>query len=156
MKIPFSEQIKGVPPEMVAQGCRLQPSEEVLDAWRKDDGNVFQGWEVYHILHTDKKWVDAYRPVKSRYTTAEHDGICVYDHSGWGDGLAPTIETVDIWPSWWLRDPRGELEVCRVRVYDDRDMKTADYWIGDQVAFYDNIAEWGTWCGPVLPPAGSL
>lgn len=140
----FPEQILGVPPALVEHGWRRQPSQEVREKWlNAGSGHVWDRASIGNLT--------IHRPVK--LASGTHTIVlALYSHAGWGDGLAPTPEMVKVWEYWWLRDPRGELMICRVQVYSEQDMETADYWIGDRIAFYSEIPEWGTWAGPVLPP----
>ena len=143
----FPEQIKGVPPALVEQGWRLSPSDNITTAW-SDGVSPLCRWQ--YVIRCGVMLARPLRVVA--YSVSSDWPITAYAHEGWGDGMSPTPEMVKVWEYWWLRDLRGELRVYRVQVHSDRDMETADYWIGDRLVFHSEIPEWGAWCGPVLPP----
>lgn len=138
----FPEQVKNVPPELVAQGWRREPSHEVLDVWT----GVYrqhQRWETILVRDINNESLLVYRPVEPIAGTrlAWDNGCSIYAHQGWGDGLAPTPEMCEVWSYWWVAgtglDPAGTLEPYH---------HTTLLW--------DTVSLQGRWLGPVLPPVG--
>jgi len=135
----FNGKIRDVPMTLVQQGWRLQPDDSVLDAWTDSDES--HRWEDFYVgsLHI-------VRPVKaiSEFSPLCERSLTVYAHQGWGEGLAPTPELVDVWPYWWamrankVRYPATVFTLLNVVV--------------DVHA--DHIFPVVEWLGPVLPQIG--
>lgn len=122
----FPEQIKGVPPELVEQGWRLCPDDDVIEKWLKSGPR--RRWEgATHGLHL------LYRPLVTLECASREMRPSVYSHAGWGDGMSPTPEMVKVWRFWWVDIGNGpRVKDCEVVEYE----RTPERY----------------WLGPVLPP----
>lgn len=137
----FPEQIKGVPPGLVEQGWRREPSREVKAAWY-NAGRPHTFWRMTSIL-VNGAYVDIAQPVVDM-DGCPHHFAPIYSHAGWGDGLAPTPEMVKVWKWWWISREDGPQAV-----------KVAPSSAVYQGAFgctYKVAAEQSLFLGPVLPP----
>lgn len=134
----FPDQIANIPLALVQQGWRRVPSTAVHDAWSQKYGR----WQWCTLWDSD---IRIARPVTviSDHTSTD---IIVYNHGGWDDGLAPTTETVKIWPFWWRAALDGP-EVVRI-TEDARGLWARTF---DSVQIHVSVTEWD-WLGPVLPP----
>ena len=143
----FSAQIKNVPPELVAQGWRLCPDDDVIDKWERSGPR--RRWEgTTHGLRL------LYRPLVTLECTSYEKRPDAYAHQGWGEGLAPTLEMCDIWRYWWLRTHGGVLVPVHAIQYADCGFTSIRYQIHANALTAEQIAGYGDWLGPVLPPVG--
>lgn len=130
----FNQQIEGVPLSLVQQGFRRQPPESEWFEWQLE-GPHGARWQPAPNFKAQRFC----RPV------ALIEGVEVYAHQGWGDGLAPTPEMVRVWPFWWLKLTTG-LFPARVSINEEDGVQCL-FALGERV---EDIQ--GTWAGPVLPP----
>lgn len=132
----FEKQIEGVPLPWVQQGWRLQPDDKFDRNWRQ--ASPFNRWD-YEAIEVDGAYLDIARPVVEPANRPR-----VYAHQGWGDGLAPTVEMVKVWPYWWLVTINSEsLYPANLTIHGD--VMASD---GLHIQWLENPQ----WCGPVLPP----
>ena len=134
----FEQQTTGIPLALVQQGWRRAPQPTTHDAWLREYGR----WQWSTLWHSD---IRIARPVTVFSDHASAD-IVVYDHAGWGEGLAPTADAVKIWFFWWRRTTDGP-KVVRI-TEDARGLWARTF---DSVQIHVSVAEWD-WLGPVLPP----
>ena len=131
----FPEQIANIPLLLVQQGWRLRATRETDKAWRAI--SLAHRWNYRLIQQTDGNYLELAQPVIEVV-----EGIRVYAHQGWGDGLAPTPEMVKVWSFWWISMGDGTKPV------------TVTFHDGAMIVDGVNSRYLGMhkWLGPVLPP----
>lgn len=136
----FEQKIAGVPPELVAQGWRLYPGDDVFQAWL--DASVANKWESACVGR-----LQIFRPVAIVRFPAATAGPTAYAHAGWGEGIRPTAETIKVWPFWWFQWNEA-IPVCVKEEYPGATLVCQ--WMYGRLPL-DMITD-GKWLGPVLPP----
>ena len=127
----FTKQIEGVPLALVQQGFRRQPPEAEWFEWQLE-GPHGARWQPAPNFKAQRFC----RPV----TLVE--GVEVYAHQGWRDGLDPTAEMAKIWPHWWALRTNGMLDTIAV------------FALGNVVldVHAGHLYPIKEWLGPILPP----
>ena len=82
----FEEQIAGVPLELVRQGWRREPSNEVWDRWTKDHDSRYR-WRYDEISNGQN--IRIAKPIKQIPVNVStlSSQLATYAHAGWGEGL---------------------------------------------------------------------
>lgn len=139
----FGKKIEGIPLALVQQGWRLYPGDDVFQGWL--DASVANRWDSSCVGR-----LQIFRPVAIVHFPAATVGPTVYAHAGWGDGLSPTVEMLEVWPFWWMMDDGDSLLPKPVQVHRSDD----GIWWGvlpgnpERRMLYRSGMR-----GPVLPPA---
>ena len=143
----FTEQIAGVPMELVRQGWRRQPLPEILARWSGPYRLPYR-WQMGTVEATDNY---IYRPIMPMRRCKTVSGLvcCVYAHAGWGEGLAPTPETARVWQWWWYRPAGDAASVAPGIVSVDLDGSLYMQGPGLYLRLVSDAN--GEWFGPVLP-----
>lgn len=119
----FPEQILGVPPELVEQGWRLSPSDNITTAW-SDGVSPLCRWQ--YVIRCGVMLARPLRVVA--YSVSSDWPITAYAHEGWGGGTAPTPEMVKVWRFWWVDIGNGpRVKDCEVVEYERTPER---YWLG--------------------------
>lgn len=152
----FKEQTKGVPAELIQQGWRSFIPVETYNKWLKSPPGVRHIWQLDRVCTGNGLPTQIGRPCT---LLRKHDhgtfGPCTYSHEGWGDGLAPTPEMAKIWQYWWLEssDIPGNLIIVEVILFTKKSGIPTIYRLYDGTSLTEEeVAEYGDWQGPVLPP----
>lgn len=143
----FPQQVLGLPPELVRQGWRLSPSDNITTAW-SDGVSPLCRWQ--YVIRCGVMLARPLRVVA--YSVSSDWPITAYAHEGWGGGTAPTPEMVKIWEWWWAYTEDGVIvpTSCRVDIHGGVVWRYPWMSRDSELTIEDCLL----FRGPVLPPAG--